>query len=225
MAEQIVDSPVSTSPESVTDAPHQIEFSLEHAYPETQLGEQANTLIEGYKNWAERYPFAATTAETVALFATKVAVQKAGDKIGLNTGNALKGVNEQRAIRNPAAGLLHAVVVTPVVEETAFRYAPAKVAEKLEEKGFTKAKRVVDVIADIGFALGHAGVVIPDGIKPKVQTELSRDTHALPIAPYLGGRNYRRLYKSRGMRHSVYAHTLNNLLASIQSAPQVLKDR
>lgn len=182
-------------------------------------------IMTDYTQWSERYPFAATTAETVALFAFKTCVLLAGKKVGIRTGNAMSDLHAERAVQKPVAALLTAAVIAPVAEELLFRVAPAKTEARLEAVGSVKAARMVTTVADLGFAASHAGFVVPAGLKPRFKLRPSRREHSLPIVQYVGGKQYRRLYEKRGLKHSIYAHTLNNLTGAIVGAPRILSQR
>lgn len=184
--------------------------------------ERAGKLIDGYQNWAERYPFAATAVETTALYMARQLVNRIGQRTGIDTGNALKDRNLDMAARHPILGALHGSVLAPLSEELVFRGAldiPVRRADKAERTGVARAMRLV---TSLGFAVGHAGYVRPSKEWPKPPfVELSTKDTSVPVQQFVGSLNYSRLNQTRGFKHAVVAHAINNTLAGVVAIPEI----
>lgn len=177
------------------------------------LHERATQMVDGYKAWAERYPFAATTAETVALFAVRKAVAYAGETVGLNLGNG----HGYDTSKHPILDATHKLVVAPVMEEVLWRSSiPTFVKKKLNIEDESRASRLVDQVAALGFAAVHVGNPV---------TEKGRSSLAIPITPLIGGEYYTYLAKNRGIKHAILAHAINNTLATVAHTDTDTKNR
>lgn len=190
--------------------------------PSPSLRERASQMIEGYRTWADKYPFAATTAETVAVFVAKRAVAYVGDKIGVNTRNALKGDQLEEAGAHPFKAAAKLVILAPIVEELITR-GPSWLKRHTGDK---KPSRILDTVMLLGFAAGHAGLVRPaeDSTRPPFVKVGTKDT-SIPIVPLMGGANYARVSKKRGFAYGVLSHTLNNGLEGIAAISEVRRRR
>lgn len=186
--------------------------SIQQNHEQHGFRERLEGVVEGYQDWAERYPFAATTAETAALFVAKKAVQTVGQKIGLNLGNGHEPAQLEMAAKHPLLAVTKTIVASPVVEELVFRkYLTPALKEKTgHEDG------LADHASTLLFALGHLG---------NLATKRGRESLAAPISPLMGGENYQRLANSRGLSHAIGGHILNNALEVATVAPKVIKMR
>ncbi len=199
-------------------------------------------LAEGYSQWAEQYPFAATTIETVVAFAAKRAVIWAGDKTGINFGNAHAHHFVDRGVDHPLAAAAALTVAAPVKEEVFYRYL---LTDKLpnssvmQDKFGDKAQRICDIVSSAGFAaLGHGfdpikpraewnnpdGGLTSKGNRQRTISPLNRWQWALPLGSAVGGEQYRRIYQKRGLGHSIGSHALNNALTVLWEGGMAARD-
>ncbi len=179
--------------------------------------ERIGDAITGYQDWAEVHPYAATTVETVVLFAAKKAVRTVGEKLGINFGNGHNERQLQFAADHPVLAAAHSVIAAPVFEETMFRgVVPKLIKGKLGIEENTKAAKIADQVAVLGFAATHIG---------DPRTKAGRDNLAVPLSPLIGGEQYSSLRRRRGIKHAIVAHMVHNALATAEVAPKVMKLR
>ncbi|MDO8335332.1 MAG: hypothetical protein Q7T74_00925 [Candidatus Saccharibacteria bacterium] len=170
--------------------------------------------IVRYENWAEKHPILATTAETAGFYAVKYAIGRAGNRnLNINLSNANPNVAKvvKRSLTD-AAFLI--TVKAPVKEEVIFRAIPHAASSFLEKRRHPRIAKTVTESADLLFALAHSGLFMRNedkSISPNFK--ISRRDHALPVLPYISGRQFTRTNKDRGLGHAIYGHSLNNALA------------
>ncbi len=181
--------------------------------------------IGGYRNWAERYPFAATAVETTALFAARHVARKLAGKAGLHVGNASADRHLDMAAEHPVISLVHGSILGPLAEELVFRKVLDAPAKRAETNGQTNVARGVRIITTLGFAAGHAGLVRPPKRWQNSSLDITSGHNTVPIDPLVGGMNYERLNRTRGFGHAVLAHSLNNALVAASATPEVLRRR
>ena len=149
-----------------------------------------------YDQFSDKHPYAATMGETALLFGLRYALQKAGDKVGVPLGHGRKdnaSIN-RFAEEHPVLAASSSTLGTPITEELIFRELPSRVLEKKGyDDGSLVSRRAKLAIAGI-FAATHAG---PD---------------AIPVPQFIGGLNYNRIHKKRGVKASMLAHATNNAL-------------
>ena len=179
------------------------------------LEEGEQSLMGRYQEWAERYPFAATTAETVALFAAKRAVGAVGDRAGANLVNGHLDHKRSQATDHPVLTATQNIIIEPILEEIAFREViPKAIKSKLGVQETTRAANIVDTVAVLGFAVTHIG---------NPTAKRGRDNLAIPITPLMGGIHYNHLKRTRGLKHAMLAHMLHNALYVVGEAPKLKK--
>lgn len=212
-----VDIPTGEMPESE-------EFSL-------NLRERASQVVEGYQVWAERYPFAATTAETLAVFAVRAGVRRVGNRFNVNLGNAFTASPEaqQEGMEHPFFYGAVSVGIMPIIEELGARALPAKLAQQQREKGRPIMAGTIERVAQVGFAAWHAALVRPevsfDPLHASVRLKNNDEATSIPVSQYIGGEHLMRLYKKRGLKHAVAAHALNNAIHGVAAIPKIRATR
>lgn len=157
-----------------------------------------------YDQFSDKHPYVASIAETALLYGVKTALIKGGDRIGIPLGHGRRNDPKREAFINQhplaAAGL--SSVVAPISEELVYRELPDRI---LKSKGYeadsTMSRRV------------KLGVVAVFGASPQ---HLGKD--AIPIPQMLGGLNYNRIHRERGLKASTVAHITNNALGALHYA-------
>jgi len=141
--------------------------------------------------------------------------------------NAMIDHHEKGAIQGSVhKAIFKAVVLAPIVEEIIFRGASNIAVNNAEQKNHTGTAVAIEEGSDALFGLAHAGFIKPnENRRPKVDLTPSVDTHALPLVPYIGGKQFRRIGKQRGFGYGVYAHSLNNLFEVARRAPGILHQK
>lgn len=191
------------------------------------LRERASQVVEGYQTWAERYPFAATTAETLAVFAVRAGVRRVGNRFNVNLGNAFTASPEaqQERAEHPFFYGAISVGIMPIVEELGARALPAKLAQQQRGEGRHTMAGTIERVAQVGFAAWHAALVRPevsfDPLHASVRLKNNNEATSVPVSQYIGGEHLMRLYKKRGLKHAVAAHALNNAIHGAATIPKI----
>lgn len=74
--------------------------------------------------------------------------------------------------------------------------------------------------------MGHAGFVRPaqPWTKPPF-VEVQTEKLSVPLPQFVGSANYQRLDNTRGFKHAIWGHMVNNALYSVVAIPKVRKMR
>jgi membrane protease YdiL (CAAX protease family) len=181
------------------------------------IHEGISQVIEGYQDWSVKHPFAATTAETVAIFVAKKAVLAVGKKAGLRLGNGHEQQQIDSAAKHPVMAITKAIIASPILEEVVFRkYLTPMLKQKIATTNESVSSTAADQASVLLFAIGHLG---------NLATKKGRENSAIPVSPFIGGENYQRLANTRGMSHAIGAHMLNNALEVASVAPIISRNR
>lgn len=184
--------------------------------------------IDRYRQAAERHPYIATMAETVALHGLRKVLERVGKKTPVSFGNALKDSHIDAAVEHPIKVAVGATLIAPLKEEISYRLAPNVAAEKAKKRGHEKGAKAIKAVAAVGFAAAHSGIVRPskDGsFIPEMYSDKSE--LSVPVSQLIGGANYQRLYDQpgRGLVHSLVAHVTNNTLEVAGALPELRRRR
>ncbi|MDX2776312.1 hypothetical protein PV379_03005 [Streptomyces caniscabiei] len=184
--------------------------------------------IDWYRQAAERHPYVATMAETVALHGLRKVLERVGEKTPLSFGNALKDSHIDAAVEHPIKVAVGATLIAPLKEEISYRLIPNVAAGKVRKRGHEKGAKAIKAVAAVGFAAAHSGIVRPskDGLlTPEMYSNKSE--LSVPVSQLVGGANYQRLYDQpgRGPVHSLVAHVTNNALEVAGALPELRRRR
>lgn len=138
------------------------------------------------------HPYLATVAETTATWAVRRGARSLAESAtGLGFGHGWHESELGKRFARPTIAVASALILAPLAEEAAFRKLPS---EMLDQRGKVGLQPLAGYAAATIFAVGHAG------------------RESIPASQFIGGLNYWRLMRSRGMSHAVLAHATHNAL-------------
>ena len=144
-------------------------------------------LRERYAEFAEEHPIAATTAETIGIYAVSSFTRTQLNSLYNDDHNP----HFTRYAESPLASAITAVVAAPIVEELAYREAPSHVADRYPG--------LEGILKWTSAAVFYSRHVSDQDDSPPVE--------AVPGSMYLWG-----VRQKRGVGHAMYAHALYNAL-------------
>ena len=156
-----------------------------------------------YDQFSEGHPYVASMGEAALLYGLKQAMIKGGDRVGLSLGNGRKNDPTLNALADnyPVASAGVRAVAVPVSEELLYRELPDRI---LKTKGYEDDSRVsrgvkLGIVALFGASPQHVGKA------------------GIPLPQLIGGLNYSRIHRDRGLKASTAAHITNNALSVAHS--------
>lgn len=159
----------------------------------THEGGEDLSIMQRLNDIREEHPYVATAVETTLVWAGREVLTGAMHAhTEVKIGHGWKNSRAGRAFSHPLVAIAVGMLVSPNVEEYVFRERPSRHLDAIGHQGGQKS---IGTVIAATFALGHAG------------------REAVPVPQFIGGLNYWRLQRSRGMAHAVLSHTIHNGLA------------